>query len=65
MPVEADGAVETNGESVLAERIGNTVETNGDPVGKNGEREPEPVCSGVSVRHETSLVGQLDRFFSY
>jgi hypothetical protein len=27
---------------------GDTVETNGDPVGTNGEREPEPVCTGVS-----------------
>ena len=52
MPVEANGdpeCVETNGEQVSVEGNGDTLETNGDPVGStNGEREPEPVCTGVS-----------------
>ena len=41
--------VEANGEPVLVEGNGDTVETNEDAVGStNGEREPEPVCTGVS-----------------
>ena len=41
---------ETNGESVPVVGNGDTVETNGDPVGStNGEREHEPVCTGVSM----------------
>ena len=43
MPVEA------NGEPVPVEGNGDTVETNEDAVGStSGEREPEPVCIGVS-----------------
>ena len=52
MPVEANGdpeCVETSGEQVSVEGNGDTLETNGDPVGStNGELEPEPVCTGVS-----------------
>ena len=41
--------VEANGEPVLVEGNGDTVEMNEDAVGStNGERKPEPVCTGVS-----------------
>ena len=52
MPVEANGdpeCVEMSGEPVPVEGNGDTLETKGDPVGStNGERELEPVCTGVS-----------------
>ena len=52
MPVEANGdpeCVETNGEQVSVEGNGDTLEMNADSVGStNGEREPGPVCTGVS-----------------
>ena len=41
--------VEANGEPVLVEGNGDTVETNEEAVGStNRERKPEPVCTGVS-----------------
>lgn len=44
MPAEANGdpeCVETKSEPVPVDEKGDTVET-------NGEREPEPVCTGIS-----------------
>jgi hypothetical protein len=52
VPVEANGGpdcVETNGEPAPVDGKGDTVETKGDSVGTNGERETEPVCTGVST----------------
>ena len=40
--------VETNGEPVPVDGNGDPAETNGDSVCTNGEREPGPVCTGVS-----------------
>ena len=54
MPVEVNGnpeCVETSGagEPVPVEGNCDAVEKNGDPVGStNEEREPEPVCTGIS-----------------
>ena len=52
MPVEANvdlECVETNGEPMPVEGNGDTLITNGDPVGStNGKHEPEPVCTGIS-----------------
>jgi hypothetical protein len=49
--VEANGdleCVEANGKPMHVDRISDTVETNGAPVGTDGEREPGAVCTGVS-----------------
>ena len=40
--------VETNGEPVPVDGNGDPAETNGDSLCTNGEREPGPVCTGVS-----------------
>ena len=51
MPVEANGdpeCVETDGKPVPVDGNGDPAETNGDPVCENGEREPGPVCTGIS-----------------
>ena len=48
--VEPNGdpeCVEMIGEPVPVDGDGDTLETDRDPVGTNGECKPEPVCTGV------------------
>jgi hypothetical protein len=44
---------------------GVTVETNGDPVGTNGEHEPEPLCTGAGKAGAELDRARIDHFFSF